>query len=457
MIEQAILSSLIFNEEYSRKVLPYINKDYFEDVGQKILHKLIRDHYVKYNKNPTIESITIDLENSNLKESIYDRAVQELAELKPNDYDIDWLVDNTEQFCKKRAFLNAIQSSANLLQGDDTSQYTSALDLVQNALSVSFDDHVGHDYVADAAARLEKYHSKADHLPCDLELFNTATKGGFVDKSMTVFLAPTGVGKSLFLCHFASSFLTQGKNVLYITLEMAEEKIAERIDANLLDVPINDLATIDKNSFFNRMNKLQKQNIGRLIVKEYPARTVHSGHFRHLIKELAVKKGFKPDVLIVDYLGICGSATVGKGASMYDYQKSVAEEIRGLGTEFNMRVFSAAQVNREGVKSGDFSQTDVAESWGVPNTADYMYGIMSTEELEKRGQIKVKRLKDRYQDYITWMPSFVIGIDRGKMRLYDIQQVEPEKKTKNTEPGEDINDGFSHMKSKFASLINTEE
>ena len=454
MIEEAILASLVYNEEYTRKVLPYLKKEYFHDVGQQVLHKLIRDHHLKYNKNPTKESLTVDLENSNLKETIYESAIKTLDAIKPAPYDIEWLVDNTEEFCKRKAFFNAISQTASLLEKEDTSTYGSALDLVQDALSVSFDNHIGHDYIADAMKRFETYHEKTDHLPCDLNIFNTVTKGGFVDKSMTVFLAPTGVGKSLFLCHFAASFLTQGKNVLYITLEMAEEKIAERIDANLLDVTVDDLSTIDRSSYLSRMARLQKKSIGQLIIKEYPARTVHSGHFRHLIRELAVKKKFKPDVLIIDYLGICGSATAPKSASMYDSQKSVAEEVRGLGTEFGMRIFSAAQVNREGVKAGDFAQTDVAESWGVPNTADYMYGIISTEELEKRGQLKIKRLKDRYNDYVTYMPSFLIGIDRGKMRLHDIDE-DIDVPVKQAEMVDDDMPVFDNTRSKFAALINT--
>jgi len=451
MIQETILSSLIFNESYARKVIPYLKKEYFADIGEQVIHKLIRDHFIKYNKSPTIESITVDLENSSLIEPVYNASVEVLKNLKPQEVDEAWLVDNTEEFCKRQAFFNAVEKCANLLQEKKTDSYGKGLDFMQEAMAVTFDTHIGHDYFEDVEDRFRFYHQKTDHLPCDLDLFNKVTDGGFVNKSMTVFLAPTGIGKSLFLCHFAAAFLAQGKNVLYITMEMPEEKIAERIDANLLDVPLIDLKNLEHSGFMNRMNRVKKKVAGRLVIKEYPSRQAHAGHFRHLINELKLKKKFIPDVIMVDYLGITASATLGKASGLYEYQKVVSEEIRGLGLEFNCRIFTAAQVNREGTKEADFSHTDIADSWGITNSADYIYGIMSTEELEKRLQIKIKRLKDRYMDYITWYPSFLVGIDRGKMRLFNLDDGAD---TPDEIEVANITDENDNYKSKFSKLIN---
>ena len=454
MIETTILSSLVYNEEYARKVLPYLKVDYFQQNGHKIVLKLIRDYFLKYKTSPNLVTLNVDLEQLQIVEHVHKDAVTTLSGLADSPVDSQWLMNSTEEFCKRQAFFNAIQKAADVLK--DPAKYGSTAQMVSDALAVSFDPRIGHDFFEDAEMRHESYHEKKDHLPCDLELFNKTTKGGFVTKSTVMFLAPTGVGKSLVLCHFASSFLMQGKNVLYITMEMSEEKIAERIDANLLDIPINELEIVDRTGYMNRINRLKTKSVGKLIVKEYPARSAHSGHFRHLIQELKLKKKFVPDVIMVDYVGICASATAAKGANSHDYQQAVAEELRGLATEFNCRVFSAAQINREGTKASDFESTDIAGSWGVPATADYMYGLVVTEELAKRGQIKIKRLKDRYADYITWYPAFLIGIDRSKMRLYDIEEVEEVRGhhgTVNTNLQEETKESDFNQ-SRFQSLIN---
>ena len=419
-MEKMILSSLLFNEDYTRKVLPYLKKDYFHQMGDQVVYKLIRDHYVKYNKLPSAATLQVDLDNSSLKENAYDQAATAIQELSNPHAEFDWLVDNTELFCQKQAFYNALSKASGLIEGDTVDDYGQALGLVQDALAVTFNNHIGHDYFEDAEARFLAYHEKKDHLPCDLQIFNKVTKGGFREKSLTLFLAPTGVGKSLALCHMASSFLSMGKNVLYITLEMSEKQVAERIDANLLDIPFEQLDKIERGGFIARVNRLRKKTTGQLIIHEYPAHQAHSGHFRHLINELRIKKDFVPDVIVIDYLGICGSSTTSRNDNMFEKGKRIAEEIRALAQEFKCRAFSAVQVNREGTKAGDFSLTDIAESWGIANTADYAYGIVATEELLKLKKWKILRLKDRYNNYTTYYPSFIIGIDHDKMRMYDI-------------------------------------
>lgn len=429
-LENMILSSLVFDDDYTRKVLPYLKKEYFQQTGDQVLFHIIRDHYVKYNKPPSIPMLRVELDNSELIETAYEDATRVLSEVENPHADLEWLVDNTEKFCQERAFMNALQKSSTLLQ-DSTDQYGKALVLMQDALSVTFNNHIGHDYIEDVEERFQRYHEKKDHLPCDLEIFNTVTKGGFREKSLTLFLAPTGVGKSLALCHMAASFLVTGKNVLYITLEMSEQQVAERIDANLLDIPYDQLDKIERTGFMARVNRLKKKSIGKLIIHEYPAHQAHSGHFRHLINELRIKKGFLPDAIIVDYLGICASASSSKNDSMFDRGKRIAEEIRGLAQEFKCRAFSAVQVNREGTKAVDFDLTNIAESWGIANTGDYAYGIVATDELLKLKQWKILRLKDRYSNYRTWYPSFLVGIDHDKMKMFDLDDAndndEPDK------------------------------
>lgn len=442
MIEIAILASLVFNDAFTRKTLPYISNDYFEDLGHKVVFKLIKDHYLKYNKCPTISSLTIDLEGCKLADGPYKSSSEVLKALVPQDSDLDWLVDSTEEFCKNRALYNAITKSAALLDEENSSRYGKMLEHVQNALSVTFDTQIGHDYIEDAEARFDAMRLKKPKTPCLLETFNKVLRGGFLASTLTIFIAPTGVGKSIFLGHFASQFLMMGKNVLYITLEMTEEQISNRVDAALLDVTMDELDYIERSSYMKKILRLKQKSLGKLIVKEYPAHSAHSGHFRHLINELKLKKKFKPDVILIDYLGICGSARAGKDANSYTLLKTVAEEVRALGQEFDCLVFSAMQVNKEGSKSSDFEIYDTAESWGVPATADYMYGIIENDELKLTGQYKVKRLKDRWNDKDK--PSYMmIGIDKAKMNLYDLDEnVEPEPQQQQ-----------KHSNSKFSSLI----
>ncbi len=416
-----ILSSLIFNDDYIRKTIPYINKDYFKDTGHQVTLKLIKDHFAKYNKLPTTSSLLIDLNASGLNELVFERTKEIITNLTNEEVDLNWLVDTTEEFCKKQAFYNAVSESAQMLDAKNSDEYGKALDLVKEALSVSFDNYIGHDYIENAEERFESYRRKEQKMPCDLDMFNKSTGGGFVEQSMVMFMAPTGIGKSLVMCHFASSYLTQGFNVLYITLEMSEKQVAQRIDAHLLDIPILDLKDVEKSTYMSRMLRLQKKTLGKLIVKEYPAHTAHSGHFRHLINDLRLKKNFSPHVIIVDYLGICGSARAPKGANTHDLLKIIAEEIRSLGQEFNCRTMSAQQVNREGTKSNDFDLTDVAGSWGIPQTVDYMYGIYSTDEQEEMGQLTIRRLKDRHNDMSVYK-KFAVGVIRNKMRLHDLDK-----------------------------------
>lgn len=421
MIEDTILASLVYNDTYTRKVLPFLNREYFETVGQQIAFKLAQSHFLKYNKCPTIESLLIDLQSTNLAENSYNQADSTIRALVHAPADLEWLVDNTEEFCKKKALFSAISSGANLMATGDSTQYNKMLQLVQDALAVTFDNHIGHDYLEDAEFRYNQSQVIEQKLRCDLDAFNSSLRGGFVNQSLTVFLAPTGVGKSMILGHFSTSFLMGGRNVLYITMEMPELQVSERLDAHLLDVAMEDLPSISKSKFLEGVLELKKKTSGRLVIKEYPAHSAHSGHFRHLIMDLKLKKNFKPDVIVVDYMGICGSALAPKGANSYEFLKTVAIELRALGQEFNCRVFTAMQVNKEGSKTNDFEIYDTAESWGVPAQADYMFGLISTAEMEESGQMKIKRLKDRHNDK-NKPASFMLGMDRSKMRFYDIEQ-----------------------------------
>lgn len=420
MIEELILSSLVYNDDYTRKVLPYLKRDYFRNLGYQVVFSLIREHYLKYNKAPTPEIIGVRLEDMGLKENVYEEAAKVVAGIENKGTDTEWLIDSTEEFCKKQAFYNAVMAAADLLEKDDVRNFGKASALMDEANAVQFDERIGLDYMEDVEERLKKYKEKLDQLPCNLSMFNKVTKGGFVDKSMTIFVAPTGVGKSMCMCHFASSFLLEGRNVLYITLEMSETRITERIDANLLDVELDRLKELDTNGFFARMKRLKSKTNGRLIVKEYPAKSVHAGHFRHLIHELKLKKNFKPDAIFVDYLGICLPEKTGAKASMYEIGSAISVELRALAQEFGCRLFTAVQVNREGSKNVDFDLTDVAESYAVTHTADYAYAIVQTEELAKMNKLKIKRIKDRYADIIDWYPSFVVGVDKKKQRLFDV-------------------------------------
>ena len=408
-----------------RKVIPFIKPDYFQGI-YKTLFKEVGKYIGKYNKLPTQETIVIELEH--LNEEQYNMAMDIVPHLFVKEsVDSNWLNDATEKWCQDRAIYNAVMESISIIDGKHESLTKNALpELLSKALGISFDTNVGHDYVENAEQRFEFYHTEEDRIPFDLDYFNKITKGGVPNKTLNIALAGTGVGKSLFMCHVAANALTQGKNVLYITMEMAEERIAERIDANLLNVPIDQLNNISKDMFTRKVNKLAKETNGKLIIKEYPTGSAHSGHFRALLNELKLKRQFEPDMIFIDYLNICASSRMkGMGGSInsYTYIKAIAEELRGLAVEYNVPVFSATQTTRSGYSNSDVGLEDTSESFGLPATADLMFAIISTEELEKLGQFMVKQLKNRYNDP-TMHKRFVIGVDRSKMRLYDVQDTE---------------------------------
>ena len=427
-IEQTILRSLLTDEEYMRKVLPFIKPEYFEG-PYRALFKEAGKFVAKYNKLPTKETFLVELnENSHLTGDTFTAAVEIARNLFEGEkVDDDWLFENTEKWCQDRAIYNAVMESITIIDGKHDSLTKNALpDLLTKALGVAFDTNVGHDYIENVEQRYEFYHTEEDRTPFDLEYFNKITKGGVPNKTLNIALAGTGVGKSLFMCHVAASALVEGKNVLYITMEMAEERIAERIDANLLNVPIDQLENMSKDMFTTKVADLARKTTGRLIVKEYPTGAAHAGHFRALLNELKLKKQFMPDVIFVDYLNICASSRMkgmGGAINSYTYVKAIAEELRGLAVEFDLPVFSATQTTRSGYGNTDVGLEDTSESFGLPATADLMFALISTEELEKDGQIMVKQLKNRYNDP-TMHKRFVVGIDRAKMRLFDVEETE---------------------------------
>ena len=423
-IEKTALSNLISNENYARKVIPFIKSDYFDVREERIVFEEILKFVDKYNKIPTKTSLGIEVENrKDLTETDHKKIVELIQTLDASDVDFDWLVDTTEKFCKDKAIYNAIVDGIKIIDGKDEKRNPDAIpEILTEALGVSFDNSVGHDYLGDSDNRFDFYHKVEEKIPFDLEFFNKVTKGGLPPKTLNIALAGTGVGKSLFMCHVASSCLSQGKNVLYITLEMAEERIAERIDANLMNITIDDLHDLPKKMFQDKISRITKKTSGKLIVKEYPTASAHSGHFRGLIKELAIKKSFKPDIVFVDYLNICASSRF-KGAhnvNSYMYVKAIAEELRGLAVETNVPFMSATQTTRTGFVSSDIGLEDTSESFGLPATADFMFALISTEELEDLNQICIKQLKNRYNDP-TMNKRFVVGVDRAKMKLYDVE------------------------------------
>ena len=423
-IERTTLTNLICNEDYARKVLPFIKSNYFDEREEQIIFEEISNFVDKYQKIPTQTSLEIEVgERKDLNETEHKKIVDIIKTLNPMEVDFDWLVDHTEKFCKDKAIYNAIVDGIKIIDGKDKKRTPDAIpEILTDALSVSFDNSVGHDYIEDAESRYEFYHRVEERIPFDLDFFNRITKGGLPPKTLNIALAGTGVGKSLFMCHMAANCLSQGKNVLYVTLEMAEERIAERIDANLMNVSMEDLQDLPKKMFTDKMSKITKKTTGKLIVKEYPTATAHSAHFRGLIKELAIKKSFRPDIMFIDYLNICASSRF-KGAqnvNSYMYVKAIAEELRGLAVETNVPIMSATQTTRSGFVSTDVGLEDTSESFGLPATADLMFALISTEELEELNQICVKQLKNRYNDP-TMNKRFVIGIDRAKMRLYDVE------------------------------------
>ena len=424
-VEILILRNLLYNEEYLRKVVPFIKADYYEDSNQRIVYEEIEKFVHEYNQPATKEVLCIEVEK---RQDINDTTFQEITKLisyleeVPTDF--DWLCDTTEKWCRDRAIYLALMESIALADGDSKEKDRGAIpSILSNALAVSFDTHIGHDYLIDYEERYEAYHKKEDLIPFDLEYFNKITKGGLPNKTLNIALAGTGVGKSLFMCHVASSALLGGKNVLYITLEMAEEKIAERIDANLLNVPIQEITELPKLMFEDKVTKLANRTQGSLIIKEYPTASAHAGHFMSLLNELALKKSFRPDIIFVDYLNICASERYRAGSNVNSYTvvKAIAEELRGLACEANVPIVSATQTTRSGYGSSDVELTDTSESFGLPATADLMFALISTEDLEGLGQIMVKQLKNRYNDP-TISKRFVVGIDRAKMRLYDCEQ-----------------------------------
>ena len=425
-LEQTILRNLLTDEEYMRKVLPFIKPDYFQGI-YKVLFKEAGKFVAKYNKLPTSESFKIELDQSEkLSDEQHNLAVDIVPQLFTNDkVDDKWLLDTTEKWCQDRAIYNAIMESISIIDGKHEELTKGALpDLLSKALGVGFDLKVGHDYVENADQRFEFYHTEEDRLPFDLEYFNNITKGGVPRKTLNIALAGTGVGKSLFMCHVAASSLVQGHNVLYITMEMAEERIAERIDANLLNVPIDQLDKMSKDMFTTKVKDIARKTTGKLIIKEYPTGSAHSGHFRALLNELKLKRQFEPDLIFIDYLNICASSRMkgmGGAINSYSYIKAIAEELRGLAVEFDVPVFSATQTTRSGYSNSDVGLEDTSESFGLPATADLMFALISTEELEKQGQFMVKQLKNRYNDP-TLHKRFVIGVDRSKMRLYDVEE-----------------------------------
>ena len=427
-IEQTILRNLLTDENYMRKVLPFIKPDYFEGV-YRILFKEAGKFVGKYNKLPTSESFIIELDQSDrLTGEQYSLANDIIPHLfSREEIDENWLLDTTEKWCQDRAIYNAIMESITIIDGKHDSLTKNALpDLLQKALGVGFDTNIGHDYIENVEERYEFYHTEEDRIPFDLQYFNKITKGGVPNKTLNIALAGTGVGKSLFMCHVAASALVEGKNALYITMEMAEERIAERIDANLLNIPIDQLSNVSKTDFTQKVANLAKKTTGKLIVKEYPTGSAHSGHFRALLNELKLKKQFEPDIIFIDYLNICASSRMkgmGGAINSYSYIKAIAEELRGLAVEFDVPIFSATQTTRSGYSNSDVGLEDTSESFGLPATADLMFALISTEELEQMGQIAVKQLKNRYNDP-TLHKRFVLGVDRSKMRLYDVDENE---------------------------------
>ena len=426
MLQTLILQNLLDNDEFTRVVIPFLKKEYF-DIDHKNVFETVVNFVNKYNKLPTPETLAIEIDNSDLSDQQYKTSIDIVNKFSAisEKQDLDWLLSTTEKWCQDRAIHLAIMQSISIIDGKDPTHTKNSLpELLQEALSVTFDRNIGHDYTSDSDSRYEFYHRVEERIPFDLDYLNDITKGGLPKKTLNIVLAGTGVGKSLFMCHVAASHLTLGKNVLYITMEMSEEKIAERIDANLMNIPLDQLQTLSKDSFKKKITSITDKTKGKLIIKEYPTGSAHVGHFRSLLKELKMKKNFIPDVIYIDYLNICSSSRIkgmGGAINSYSYIKAIAEEIRGLAVEFNVPIFSATQTTRSGFSSSDVGLDDTSESFGLPATADFMFAIMSNEELEGLGQILVKQLKNRYSD-LNKNKRFVIGVDKSRMKLYDVEQ-----------------------------------
>ena len=424
-IETVILQNLANDDEYMRKVIPFIKRDYFLDNSDKIIYDKIKDFIDQYNAIPSKDALVISVQNDkSLNEDQYKEVAEAILQLDPTEHNKDWLYKETEKFCKDKAIYNAILSSIAIIDGRDKARTEDGIpQLLQEALGVCFDNNVGHDYIDSSDQRFEFYHKIESRIPFDLDYFNKITNGGMPNKTLNVCLAGTGVGKSLFMCHVAASVLAQNKNVLYITLEMAEERIAERIDANLMNITMDQLKELPKAIFDNRIEKIKDRTQGKLIIKEYPTAGAHTGHFKALLNELQLKRQFKPDLIIIDYLNICASSRFKGGANINSYTliKSIAEELRGMAVEENVPILSATQTTRGGYGNTDVELTDTSESFGLPATVDFMFALISTEDLEAMNQLMVKQLKNRYNDP-TINKRFVIGVDRAKMKLYDLEQ-----------------------------------
>jgi replicative DNA helicase len=423
-IERVILSNLLHNDEYARKVIPFLKTEYFQDYSERVVFDLVDDYVKKYNEFPSLTAIAIELtEKEGLNDQAFESTKNILSSLEKTEVKLDWLIDNTEKWCQDKALYLGIMKSISIMDDKSGSLTKGAIpQILSDALAVSFDNHIGHNFIDDAETRFDFYHRKESRVKFDIDYFNKITKNGFPKKTLNVYLAGTGVGKSLVMCHNAASNLLDGLNVLYITMEMAEEEIAKRIDCNLLDIPISEIDLIPKEMYLNKMNRLRKKAIGKLIIKEYPTASVGSTHFRHLINELKLKKNFQPDIVYIDYLNICVSSRLkGGNHNSYTVVKAIAEELRGLAVEFEVPIVSATQTTRSGYSNSDVGLTDTSESFGLPATADFMAAIITSDELQDLNQLMIKQLKNRYSD-----PSvnkrFVIGVDRAKMRLYNVEQ-----------------------------------
>jgi archaellum biogenesis ATPase FlaH len=425
-IELTILKNLVHNEDFARKTLPFIKENYFSDSSERLVFRRINEFMTKYNSRPTREAIGIEIESStNISEEEHKRSIELVRSLvEPEPVTMDWLLESTESFCQERAVYNAIMDSISILDGKDSNRTKNAIpEILSEALGVSFDSHIGHDFIDDFEERYDYYHRVEEKLPFDLELMNKITRGGLSRKSLNIILAGTGVGKTLAMCHFAAANLAMGKNVLYITMEMAEEKIAERIDANLLNIATEDIRQLPKELYQNKIARLRAKTTGKLIIKEYPTASAHVGHFRHVLNELNLKRNFVPDIIYVDYLNICCSSRIKAGVNVnsYTYVKSIAEELRGLAVERNLPIVSATQTTRSGYTNSDPGLEDTSESFGLPATADFMIALVRDEEMDSRGQLLVKQLKNRYSDPADYK-RFFVGIDRVKMRLFDLEE-----------------------------------
>lgn len=425
-LELLILKNLFTSDEYIRKVIPYVRDEFFSEREERLIFVNIKEYFEKYNKNPTHEALTIQMnEASGLNQDELSSALHIVSQCKSSIEETphEFLLDETEKWCKDRAVYNAVMDSITILDKNSKRDKGEIPELLKDALSVSFDQHIGHDWMENADARYEFYHTEEEKIPFDLDLLNKITKGGMPNKTLNIIMAGTGVGKSLFMCHCAANNLMMGKNVLYISMEMSEEKIAERIDANLMNIPLQELSDLPKPMYDKKIKSIRDKTVGRLVVKEYPTAAAHTGHFRHLLQELNLKKDFVPDVIYIDYLNICASSRIkpGSNANTYTYVKSIAEEVRGLAVEYDIPVMSATQTNRTGFTSTDVGLEDTSESFGLPATADLMIALISTEELEDLDQIMVKQLKNRYNDP-SYYRRFVVGVDRSRMKLYDCEQ-----------------------------------